>query len=265
MSASLTTGLRVKQIAVSCVFTVSLWIGFVNTGQCADTANDSSAHEAITDTDVGDAVAKVKTDPNLAQQKTIRKLSWRDDKQDEKKKRRKSSWFSWIGDLFGFIAQTGRLIAWLIIAVAVGLLVIVIVRIVRSIQPSSRIKSFVAPTHVRDLDIRPESLPDDIGAAALALWEQGDHRAALALLYRGLLSRLVHVHEIPIRHSSTEGDCLQLATQRLQGEHGNYVTLVIRTWQRAVYGAQEPPASDMHALCNGFAAALSQPPASPAP
>ena len=44
---------------------------------------------------------------------------------------------------------------------------------------------FVAPSHVRDLDIRPESLPDDVGAAALALWQRGEQRAALALLYRG--------------------------------------------------------------------------------
>ena len=73
--------------------------------------------------------------------------------------------------------------------------------------------AFVAPTHVRDLDIRPESLPDDIGAAARALWDRGEHRAALALLYRGLLSRLAHVHRLPIRDSSTEGDCLALAAR----------------------------------------------------
>ena len=48
-----------------------------------------------------------------------------------------------------------------------------------------------------------------------ALWDRGDHRAALALLYRGLLSRLVHVHRVPIRDSSTEGDCLALAARCL--------------------------------------------------
>ena len=59
------------------------------------------------------------------------------------------------------------------------------------------------------------AFPPDIGAAARALWDRGEHRAALALLYRGMLSRLAHVHRVPIRDSSTEGDCLALAASHL--------------------------------------------------
>jgi Domain of unknown function (DUF4129) len=223
---------------------------------CAASAPTAAANapstEAITDHDVDAAIAKVKTDPNLSQEKTIRTLKWRD--QDNQPKR-KSSWFGWLGDLFGFIAQTGRVIVWLALGVAIALLIVAIVRIVRSIQPNAKVIPFTVPTHVRDLDIRPESLPDDIGAAARTLWEQGEHRAALALLYRGLLSRLVHVHAIPIRHSSTEGDCLALAVQRLPSQR-EYVTQVIRLWQHAVYGGQLPQSDAVHALCAGFAAAL---------
>jgi len=224
-----------------------------------DAGSDSSSAAAITASDVDDAIAKTKTDPNLAQEKMVRTLRWKSEEADQNKPARKSNWFSWLKDLFGFIAQTGRLIVWLVIAVAVALLVVAVVRIVRSIEPRTRAEPFDAPTHVRDMDIRPESLPDDIGAAALALWEQGENRAALALLYRGLLSRLVHVHEIQIRHSSTEGDCLQLASQRLQGERSEYVARVIGVWQRAVYGGQAPQNIDVQTLCLGFAGALNKP------
>jgi hypothetical protein len=117
-------------------------------------------------------------------------------------------------------------------------------------------KAFVAPSHVRDLDIRPESLPDDVGAAALALWERGEQRAALALLYRGTLSRLVHVHAVPIRASSTEGECLALARQRVPAATGRYATQLVETWTGAVYGAQTPAGSVVQALCGEFAAAL---------
>jgi hypothetical protein len=227
-------------------------------------ANDEPPNRPITEVDVDAAIVKVKADPNLAQEKTIRTLRWRSDRKDEDQQSHASGWFSWILDLFGFIAQTGRVIVWLAIGVAVALLAIAIVRMVRSSEPRVRAIPFNAPTHVRDLDIRPESLPDDIGAAALSLWEQGEHRAALALLYRGLLSRLVHVYEIPIRHSSTEGDCLQLAAQKLQIERSDYVAHVIRMWQRAIYGAQLPESDDLRLLCNGFATALNKPPAGPA-
>ena len=107
---------------------------------------------------------------------------------------------------------------------------------------------------MRDLDIRPESLPDDVGAAALALWERGEQRAALALLYRGTLSRLVHVHTVPIRASSTEGECLALAKQRVPAEAVSYTTQLVETWTGAVYGARTPASGVVQALCAEFAA-----------
>jgi hypothetical protein len=214
---------------------------------------------AITAAEIENAITKVKADPNLAQERKVRSLRWRDSGDATPKKR--PGWLKWISEFFGFLAETSRVIVWLIIGVAIALLVIAIVKIVRSIGigQHGRAAAFSAPTHVRDLDIRPESLPDDVGAAAFALWERGEHRAALALLYRGLLSRLVHAYEIPIRHSSTEGDCMMLAVERLAGERGDYVARVIRVWQRAVYGAQLPQTDDVRAMCAGFAGALSTP------
>ena len=106
---------------------------------------------------------------------------------------------------------------------------------------------------MQDLDIRPESLPPDIGAAARALWERGEHRAALALLYRGMLSRLAHVHEVPIRDSSTEGDCLALAARKLDAARVAYVTQLVRTWQRVMYGGMSIEDGVAHELFAGFA------------
>jgi hypothetical protein len=120
-----------------------------------------------------------------------------------------------------------------------------------------------APTHVRDLDIRPASLPPDIGAAARALWDAGQQRAALALLYRGLLSRLAHVHSVPIRDSTTEGDCLALAAEHLPTPRHDYVSRLVGVWQHAVYGHEEVSAVAVHDLCDGFAPAL-DPAAAPA-
>jgi len=119
-----------------------------------------------------------------------------------------------------------------------------------------REERFVAPTHVRDLDIRPESLPRDIGIAARALWDRGEHRAALALLYRGMLSRLAHVHRVPIRDSSTEGDCLALAASHLTQEGREYASRLVRVWQRFVYAGQDTQPATVYVLCDDFASAL---------
>jgi hypothetical protein len=158
--------------------------------------------------------------------------------------------------LIGWFAQSARVLVWVAVALLAGLLAIYLVRLIRSRSPSNKVNRAIAPTHVQDLDIRPESLPDNIGTAARKLWDSGEHRAALSLLYRGVLSRLVHVHNVPIRDSSTEGDCLRLTATRLREEQRNYVALLIQVWQHAVYGGQPPEPASLYTLCDGFAPAL---------
>jgi hypothetical protein len=91
------------------------------------------------------------------------------------------------------------------------------------------------------------------------LWDRGDHRASLALLYRGLLSRLVHVHRLSIRDSSTEGDCLTLVAQHLTPARREYASLLITAWQRSVYGREQFRAATVYALCDDFAPVLDCP------
>ena len=145
---------------------------------------------------------------------------------------------------------------WVVGMALAAPLLVYVVRTLRGSGVPREEDRFVAPTHVRDLDIRPESLPDDIGGAARALWDRGEPRAALALLYRGMLSRLAHVHRIPIRDSSTEGDCLALAAHHLpQGRH-EYASRLVQVWQRFVYGGQQVQPATVHVLCDDFGSVL---------
>jgi hypothetical protein len=168
----------------------------------------------------------------------------------------RSDSLEWLTQLISWFAQSARVVVWVAVALLVGLLVIFVLRLVQERSPSLRSTRKTFPTHVQDLDIRPESLPDNIGAAARTLWDSGAHRGALSLLYRGLLSRLVHVHNIPIRDSSTEGDTLQLTATRLGEDKRNYVTRLVRIWQHAVYGGQQPEDGSLYDLCDEFSPAL---------
>jgi len=230
---------------------------------CAPTAF-ATGGDAPTQAEVDKAVETVKKDPDLAAEKSVRSLTW--DSASEKEKEKKPprnlhwpSWLDWIPELFAWIGQASQMLVWLIIATLVGLLVLFIARLVRDNRHNVKGAKFMAPTHVQDLDIRPESLPPDIGAAARALWERGDRRAALALLYRGMLSRLAHVHEVPIRDSSTEGDCLVLAGRKLDPVRIAYVTQLVRTWQRFTYGGMVIDDATALELCAGFAPNLDAP------
>jgi hypothetical protein len=206
-------------------------------------------HEQVTQ-----AVGEVKKDPNLAG-RTIRTLKWADQKPSKDR-----GWFNWLRDMMAWVGQGGRFLFWIVLAFLVGLLLVYLWRLVRNWSPPEGSKRIDAPSFVRDLDIRPESLPADIGAAARQLWGSGEHRSALALLYRGLLSRLVHVHHVPIKDSSTEGDCLALAHLHLKDEERKaYVASLVHLWQRAVYGGENVQTDSVYALCDGFAHALDEP------
>jgi hypothetical protein len=203
--------------------------------------------------EIARAIDAVKADPNLSTERTIKTLRWKT--AAARKSWKWPGWLSWIGGLFGWIAESMRAIVWLAAAGLAGLLVIYLSRIARTRLGASDEDTFVAPTHVRDLDIRPESLPDDIGAAARELWERGEQRAALALLYRGMLSRLAHVHRVPIQDSSTEGDCLALAAAQLPAR-SEYLARLVRAWQRLGYGHEAVETAAVYGLCDEFDAAL---------
>jgi hypothetical protein len=224
----------------------------------AISAESSNPEGAFTRKEVKTAFEEIRKDPNLARDRTLRTLKWADDK--EAKKPPDMSWLKWLGELFAWMTQNARVLFWLVLAGLVGLLLVYLWRLVRNWSLPERSTRINAPSFVRDLDIRPESLPADIGAAARQLWDSGEQRSALALLYRGLLSRLVHVHKVPIKDSSTEGDCLALANRHLRDEERKaYVASLVRLCQRAVYGGESVPTESVYALCEGFARSLDQP------
>jgi hypothetical protein len=224
---------------------------------------DHAIAQAPTDSEVASAVRRLKADPNIATERRVRALRWVEE--EEQAPEHTPDWVSWMRDLFGWIAEAARTLVWITCALAAGLLSLYLLRVVRARLEREQAAGGRAPTHVRDLDIRPESLPHDIGAAAQDLWSRGERRAALALLYRGCLSRLAHFHGVPIAHSTTEGECIRLAARHLSAERASYVEQLIRTWQRAVYGGVEPAADAVARLCGGFAAALDAPQASEGP
>jgi hypothetical protein len=207
---------------------------------------------------VAAAVEKLKTDPNLGTEKKARRLV-QNSRPESNVPSESPGWLRWITAAFAWLADAARALLWVAGILLVGILALYIKRFVESRGERSVPLRFSMPTHVRDLDIRPESLPDDIGSAAGELWARGEHRAALALLYRGLLSRLAHVHGVPIRDSSTEGDCLKLAEEHLPAARSAYVGRLIRVWQRAVYGNTDPTNEEFQLLSSGFSAAVDEP------
>jgi hypothetical protein len=211
------------------------------------------------------AVAIIRQDPNLGADRSVRVLRWveKGHRQTAKPASYLTTLLQWLLQAFRWIAAAGRAVIVVAATILAAMLAVYLVRLFAQRQRVPRQDAGrPQPAYVRGLDIRPESLPQDIGAAALALRRSGDVRGALALLYRGLLSRAVHVHDVAVKASSTEGECLALFAPRLPRAALDYAASLVRTWELAVYRGAAPEASAVEALCSGFSAALDAPAAS---
>lgn len=118
----------------------------------------------------------------------------------------------------------------------------------------------MAATEVAGLDIRAESLPADVPAAVRALWDQGERRNALALLYRATLSRLVTLHGLRLAQGATEGDCLRMARQAaLPPARYDVADTVTTLWLNGAYGGRWPDSAAVHAACGAWHAQFDAP------
>jgi hypothetical protein len=171
------------------------------------------------------------------------------DKDKPKAKESKPNNLDWLASLFKamFIAAGIGAVAWLLY------------RYRDKFPALRRARLTVAATEVGGLDIRPESLPADVAGAARALWAEGQRRAALALLYRATLSRLVSDNALALYQGNTEGDCLRLAARaHTAGQLGAgrfaAATTATTVWLNAAYGDRWPDDSAMFAACDAWQA-----------
>jgi len=107
-----------------------------------------------------------------------------------------------------------------------------------------------APAALFGMELAPETLPPDVGAAAAALAREGRLREALSLLYRGALSELVHKRGVQLLASHTEGDVI-----RLSGEL-SYLQNLINAWQRCAYARRMPAAAQVEQLAADYGKAF---------
>jgi hypothetical protein len=205
--------------------------------------------DLLTPAAVEAAVETLRHDPNLGHDRTIRSLHWVAGEKPEPPK----DGPAWIVSLFQFLAQSASLLIWVAGAIGFAIAVVWLYRVVKSHQAAPSVAAAQGISRVQNLDINPDSLPADEGAAALNLLEAGRTREALSLLYRGSLSRAVHRFAVTVGESFTEGEALRAVGQRLDQPRVQYFSSLVTLWQRVVYAAEAPASESVAVLCREFA------------
>jgi hypothetical protein len=202
------------------------------------------------------AVADLGHDPNLGGQTKIRTLRWVTPSQPQPPPTSPS----WIIGLFDYIGQFGGLLLWTVGAVGVAVAVIWILRLLKSGAPRAVPAELnLGDRQVLDLDIHPDSLPDDVSAAAIELLRAGRLRDALSLLYRASLSSAVHRFGVTLSAHHTEREVLKAVKGALDEARARYFADLVAIRQRVVYAGEAVSPDAVLPLCGGFSTYFDRP------
>lgn len=162
--------------------------------------------------------------------------------------------FETLGALLNGLAAMAELLLW---AAVLALVILVAVKYRSWLDRFQGVqllrRRHYQPQTLFGMDVTRESLPDDVGAAALTLWQQHEHRQALALLYRASLAQLLQ-RGVPLKDGSTEQECLWLVQNlerelQLPGKTLTYFTQLTRSWRQLAYGHRRPSEQQGLELC----------------
>ncbi|MEX6501784.1 DUF4129 domain-containing protein [Pseudomonas zhanjiangensis] len=107
------------------------------------------------------------------------------------------------------------------------------------------------PSQLFGLEVAPDSLPDDVAGEVERLWNE-QPRAALGLLYRALLSRLLHDYRLPLKSAYTEAEVLGLVQGLEHAQLSDFSQRLTQHWQNLAYGHRLPPEPLKAELCTDW-------------
>ncbi len=145
------------------------------------------------------------------------------------------------------LASVARVVLWIVVGGAIAFLLWKLYRALPRLAPEPR-EAYRAPASLFGMALAPETLPDDLAGAASALAKEGKLREALALLYRGSLSQLVHRRGVQLLSSHTEIEVLALAP----GDCFPYLEKLVDAWRACAYARRPPEAGAVEALAQGY-------------
>ncbi|MGY2377309.1 DUF4129 domain-containing protein [Pseudomonas sp. SDO524_S393] len=161
---------------------------------------------------------------------------------------------------FKHFAQGLEVLLWSLLAAAVALLVWRYRDWLRTFvskrRPRKTKVSRAIPTQLFGLELGTETLPEDIAGTAEQLWVS-QPREALGLLYRGLLNRLLHDFNLPLKNADTEGQVLEHIHHLHKPQLLTFSDELTQHWQNLAYGHRLPPVSAREKLCNEWRALFS--------
>lgn len=231
---------------------VSGWLLALTLGLCLWAPPQIAQAEPLklqTESKAKQVITEILKDPIFGRETEEMQWQIRPPKEEKKEEPGRPEWLKTLMQVMEVIAEIMRVGIWAIAALVAAFLIYLIIRYRDAWMPGERVRS-LPPEFLFGLDVRPESLPDDVAAAARQALAAGHIEEALSLLYRAALVALIHRLHVEFRAGDTEGDCLQRVRDRLEPAANTHFRALLDCWRAAAYGHRLPPAATLDALCS---------------
>ncbi len=185
-------------------------------------------------------IEAVKAGPDFHTYETRRTLKFRYDWFEDQEENDVSEWLNWLKLIGAFLAGSIEFILW------GGLIAIIIILVLAYRHEIMKIKQLGFGDFLKQRQGRVkteiellspgESDLSTIPHRALALWQDGEHRRALGLLYRSSLHVLINQHALILPDSLTEEECVRAVNISQPDAIAQFFTSLTRNWQKVAYG-----------------------------
>ena len=235
---------RKRPAAIAAALLVALALGFALAPMQEAHAQQPTARKAP------EEIKEVLKDPDFGRKGTRTRIRYVGPEWDGKSQSKPFDW-SWVEKLGRWLGEVSRVVAWI---AGAALLAFVLYHVARYI----RMHRFGAagprrPDFLFGMDVRPESLPDDVAGTAESLARQEKLREALSLLYRGALVRFMDAG-VEFRQGDTEGDCMRRVEAGEAAARKSYFHRLVDSWQSLAYGHHAVEAAHVGALAREWRA-----------
>jgi hypothetical protein len=193
-------------------------------------------------------IKEVLKDPDFGRQGTRTRIRYVGPEWQGKADAKPFDW-SWFAKLGRWLGEASRVAAWTAAAAVLAFVLYYAARYIRAHRFGAA--GAPRPQFLFGMDVRPESLPDDVASTAQALARQGRLREALSLLYRGALVRFMDAG-VEFRQGDTEGDCTRRVEATQSAPCRTYFLRLVGAWQSLAYGHHPGDAAAVMALADGW-------------
>ncbi|APV49498.1 hypothetical protein BWI17_07270 [Betaproteobacteria bacterium GR16-43] len=156
----------------------------------------------------------------------------------------KTEW-KWLEKIALFFSELARFATWIVGGTVLAAVLYFLARYLRFHGRASGARD--RPDFLFGLDVRPDSLPEDVAAAATTLVREGRTREALSLLYRGALVRFLD-RGLEFLRGDTEGDCVRKVDVAEPEPTRAFFRRLVSAWQSIAYGHRSVGADAVLAL-----------------